>query len=174
VEISDVELKLFPVESVSWHDVQQFLHRLNEQERGSGFEYRLPTEAEWEYACRGGARSRGESSYHSYFDRPTNDLSSAMANFNGNAPFGNAPDGNYLRRPARVGSYPPNRLGLCDMHGNVWEWCGDAFPENENRPGRGGGWFDDGATCNASSRSRGRPGYRHHDLGFRLVRVPVR
>jgi formylglycine-generating enzyme required for sulfatase activity len=101
-------------------------------------------------------------------------LSSAQANFNGNAPFGNAPDGRYLRRPARVGAYPANPLGLCDMHGNVWEWCADGTSGASDQPARGGGWFADAAACQASNGSRGAPTYRHHDLGFRLVRMPRR
>ena len=124
-DISDEELKLFPVERVSWDDAQEFIKKLNEKKRGSGWLYRLPTEAEWEYACRGGATSEEECSYHFYFDKPTNDLSSEQANFNGNYPFGKAPKGKYLGRPTRVGAYPPNKLGLCDMHGNVWQWCAD-------------------------------------------------
>ena len=82
-DISDEELKLFPVERVSWDDAQEFIKKLNEKERGRGYLYRLPTEAEWEYACRGGATSEEECSYHFYFDKPTNDLSSEQANFNG-------------------------------------------------------------------------------------------
>src|SRR5258707_3740717 len=80
-DISDEELKLFPVETVSWDDAQEFIKKLNEQHRGSGWLYRLPTEAEWEYACRGGATSEEECSYHFYSDKPTNDLSSEQANF---------------------------------------------------------------------------------------------
>ena len=106
---------------------QEFIKKLNEKERGSGWLYRLPTEAEWEYACRGGATSEEECSYHFYFAKPTNDLSSEQANFNGNYPFGKAPRGQYLARPTRVGAYPPNKLGLCDMHGNVWQWCEDLW-----------------------------------------------
>src|SRR5262249_60050803 len=98
VDISDEELKLFPVESVSWDDVQAFLKKLNETERGRGYVYRLPTEAEWEYACRGSATSLEECLYHFYFDKPTNDLSSEQANFNGNHPFGKAAKGKYLAR----------------------------------------------------------------------------
>jgi formylglycine-generating enzyme required for sulfatase activity len=100
---------------------------LNERERGRGYFYRLPSEAEWEYACRGGATSEEECSHHFYFDKPTNDLSSEQANFDGNSPFGEAPKGKRLGRPSRVGAYPSNKLGLCDMHGNVWQWCADDY-----------------------------------------------
>ena len=131
-DVSDEELKLFPVEQVSWDDVQQFIQKLNEKERGRGYLYRLPTEAEWEYACRGGATSEEECSYNFYLDIPTNNLSSYQANFNGALPFGNAPEGEYLERTTRVGAYPSNKLGLCDMHGNVWQWV-------RRRPGAGPG-----------------------------------
>src|SRR5262249_47747233 len=125
--LSDEELKLLPVEGVSWDDAQEFIRRLNEKERGRGYWYRLPTEAEWEYACRGGATSEKECSHHFYFDKPTNDLSSEQANFDGNFPFGEAPKGKNLGRLSRVGAYPSNKLGLCDMHGNVWQWCADDY-----------------------------------------------
>src|SRR5262245_13708376 len=170
--ISDEELKLFPVEYVSWDDAQEFLEKLNEKERGRGYLYRLRTEAEWEYACRGGATSMEECSYHFYFDRPTNDLSSAQANFNGNFPFGKAPKGPYLGRPTRVGAYPSNKLGLCDMHGNVWQWTATAG--GSGPVGRGGGWSSLGPGCRAADRSGSAPPDRFYDLGFRLARVPVR
>jgi formylglycine-generating enzyme required for sulfatase activity len=172
-DFSDEELKLFPVETVSWIDVQAFLKKLNENERGRGYRYRLPTEAEWEYACRGGATSEKECSSHFYFDRPTNDLYSERANFNGDFPCGRAPKGKYLRRPTRVGAYPPNKLGLCDMHGNVWQWCGDVFPGNSGRVFRGGSWLQNGSDCRAAARGWFAPGSRAFDVGFRLVRVPV-
>jgi formylglycine-generating enzyme required for sulfatase activity len=175
--ISEEELKLFPVESVSWDDAQEFIKKLNakEKERESGYWYRLPTEAEWEYACRGGATSEKECSYHFYFDKPSDDLSSDQANFDGKHPFGNAPKGKYLGRPTRVGSYPPNKLGLCDMHGNMWQWCEELFaPTSSFRVGRGGGWLNVGSHCRAANRFRFAPPNRSIFLGFRLARVPVR
>jgi formylglycine-generating enzyme required for sulfatase activity len=157
-DVSDEELKLFPVDSVSWDDVQAFIKKLNEKERGREYLYRLPTEAEWEHACRGGATSEEECSYHFYFARPTNDLSSEQANFNGSSPFGKAPKGKNLGRPTRVGAYPPNKLGLCDMHGNMWQWCdgrqgiGGLSLARSDRVIRGGCWNGDGKICRAASR----------------------
>jgi formylglycine-generating enzyme required for sulfatase activity len=174
VDISDEELKLFPVESVSWNDVQEFLKKLNEKERGCGYLYRLPTEAEWEYACRGGATSEEECSYHFYFDKPTSKLSSEQANFNGRFPFGEAPKGKYLGRPTRVGAYPSNKLGLYDMHGNGFQWCQDAFDGGADRVVRGGCWHAGASGCRAASRVGLTPTTRNLNLGFRLSRVAVR
>jgi formylglycine-generating enzyme required for sulfatase activity len=177
LDISDEELKLFPVESVSWEDAQAFLKKLNEKYRGSGYVYRLPSEAEWEYACRGGATSLEDCSYHFYFDKPTNDLSSEQANFNGNAPFGKAPKGPHLGQSQRVGTYPSNKLGLCDMHGNVWQWCADLLdPKGSRRVVRGGAWNCSGNSCRAACRNGVSPTLRSNalGLGFRLARVPVR
>ena len=137
-KVSDDELKLFPVENVSWDNVQEFIRRLNEKERGHGFTYRLPTEAEWEYGCRGGATSEEECSYCFYIDKPTNDLSSEQANFDGEKPFGSAPKGPDLERTTRVGIYSPNKLGLYDMHGDVWQWCNDSLVVGGPRKDRSG------------------------------------
>jgi formylglycine-generating enzyme required for sulfatase activity len=172
LDISDEELKLFPVEMVSWEDAQAFLKKLNEKESGRGYWYRLPTEAEWEYACRGGATSLEECSYFFYLDRPTNDLSSGQANFNGNVPSGKAPRGPFLERPTRVGAYPSNKLGLCDMHGNVCQWADTA--EGSYPAYRGGAWYYIASYCGAGGGVRTAPSYRFHALGFRLARVPVR
>jgi formylglycine-generating enzyme required for sulfatase activity len=173
LDISDEELKLFPVEMVSWPDAQAFIRKLNEKERASRFLYRLPSEAEWEYACRGGATSEEECSYHFYLDKPTNDLSSEQANFNGNFPGGKAPKGKYLERPTRVGAYPPNKLGLCDMHGNVFQWCADTFGSGgASQVSRGGCWSSRGSFCRAADRFREAPAPRPNIVGLRLARVP--
>jgi serine/threonine protein kinase len=171
-DIPDAELEQFPVENVSWDMVQGFLQRLNAREKGRGWVYRLPAEAEWEYACRGGASSKEECAFDFYVDKPTNDLSSEQANFNGNGPAGKAAKGPNLGRPAKVGSYHPNRLGIYDMHGNVWEWCEDSLPQGSGRVFRGGNWLTGGSVCTAAARVEHAPSYRDAYLGFRLARVP--
>ena len=173
-DISDEELKLFPVENVSWGDAQEFIKKLNEKEAGRDYLYRLPTEAEWEYACRGGATSEEECSFHFYLDKPTNDLSSKQANFNGDYPAGKADKGPYLGRPTKVGSYAPNKLGLYDMHGNVLQWCADLYvPSALNRVIRGGSWAVRAENCRPANRVRGGgPGFLNGVLGFRVARVP--
>ncbi len=171
--ISDEELKLLPVECVCWTDAQTFIRKLNQLEHGRGYLYRLPTQAEWEYACRGGASSEEECSYHFYVDKPTNDLSSDRANINGEVPFGDAPSGASTERTTRVGAYPPNKLGLCDMHGNVFQWCSDLVPYSPDRMARGGCWGLGGPYCQAGYGLRFSPSDRSNIFGFRLVRVPV-
>jgi formylglycine-generating enzyme required for sulfatase activity len=185
LDISDEELKLFPVESVSFFDAQEFIKKLNEKERGRGYWYRLPTAAEWEYACRGGATSPEECSYHFYFDRPTNDLSPEQANFGGinplfrdfmgfnNIPLDKALKWKYLERPSRVGAYPPNKLGLCDMHGNVYQWTAPS-KDSPGVPARGGSWDSTDTHCRAASSRLEMPGSMKYNVGFRLVRVPIR
>jgi formylglycine-generating enzyme required for sulfatase activity len=170
-DIKDEDLKQFPVENLSWDGVQEFLKKLNEKEKGRGYLYRLPREAEWEYACRGGATSEEECSYPFYFAKPTNDLSSKEANFDGRGD-----KGPYLGRTTKVGSYPPNKVGLYDMHGNVWQWCEDLWQKGDSaRVIRGGAWAGPGEACNASRRNANTPELPHYsDLGFRLARVPVR
>jgi formylglycine-generating enzyme required for sulfatase activity len=174
----------FPVEQVSWEDAQAFLKRLSAlpAEVKTGRTYRLPTEAEWEYACRAGTSAP----FHF-----GNSLSSTQANFDGNHPYGGAATEPYLERTTRVGSYKPNALGLYDMHGNVWEWCNDWFaedyyqesprrdpsgPSDRAGPGgdrvlRGGGWEDDGQDCRSASRGRHSPGDRNCVVGLRAVLV---
>jgi formylglycine-generating enzyme required for sulfatase activity len=159
-----------PVEQVSWKDTQEFIKRLNERERGSGWVYRLPTEAEWEYSCRGGASSKEECSFHFYFKTPTNDLSWDQACFDGSRPFGNGKKGAERTSTTKVGSFEANRLRLHDMHGNVWEWT--SSQEGSGRVIRGGSWRYFAARCAAAARDGYDPGYRDYDLGFRLLAVP--
>jgi formylglycine-generating enzyme required for sulfatase activity len=172
-DISDEDLKQFPVEQVSWEeDVQEFLKKLNASEKKSGWLYRLPTEAEWEYACRGAATSKAECSFDFYFDKPTNVLSSRKANFDGRFPAGKGPKGTCRERTRKVGSYSPNKLGLYDMHGNVWQWCEDGFNRGSVRVVRGGSWNNPASLCRASFGGRHPPSNRHYSVGVRLVRVP--
>jgi len=169
-DIKDEELNLFPVEQVSWDDCQEFVKKLNEKEKGSGWVYRLPSEAEWEYACRGGATSEEECSYHFYFAKPTNDLSSKEANFRGDSPYGKGEKGPNLGRPMKVGSYAPNKLGLYDMHGNVWQWT-STEGSSKSRVHRGGCWGGVGTYCGAAFRGASKPSYRFSFVGLRLARV---
>lgn len=164
-----------PVENVSWDDVQRFLEKLNA--RNDGYLYRLPTEAEWEYACRAGTTTAFASG---------DSLSSEQANFDGNYPYRSA-KGKYLQRTAAVGSYQPNAWGLYDMHGNVAEWCQDLYSQNyygqspsadptgpttgSDRVWRGGGWNEIAQVLRSADRSRYAPDYRTNYLGFRLVRA---
>jgi formylglycine-generating enzyme required for sulfatase activity len=167
--VSKEDQKRFPLETVSWDDVQLFLGLLNAKEKPAGWLYRLPKEVEWEYACRGGPLSnKSESAYDFYLDKPTNQLQTEQANF--------MEDGNGLKRTCKVGSYKPNRLGLYDMHGNVWEWCDDTekAPDGASaRVFRGGGWGHFRPDCQAANRVRLGSSVRDNRIGFRLARVPV-
>ena len=158
----------FPVESVSWNDAQDFIKLLNEKANDSGWEYRLPTEAEWEYACRGGPlANRLQSAFDFYLEEPTNTLLPGQANFHGAE--------RALNRPCKVGSYRPNKLGLFDMHGNVVEWCQDQQQDANGvtlRMIRGGCWGYDALSCRASRPNGFGPTARDHHIGLRLARVP--
>jgi formylglycine-generating enzyme required for sulfatase activity len=167
-----------PVESISWEEAVEFCRRLSEwpAERAAGRVYRLPTEAEWEYACRGGLPMP--------FATGTT-LSGHEANFNGNYPYGEVPRGPYLERTTRVGSYGGNPFGLYDMHGNVWEWCADYYDrhyyKNSPRydpPGpasgtlrvvRGGSCYNIGRFCRAAYRFGIAPANRDIDVGLRVA-----
>ncbi|MCW6037129.1 SUMF1/EgtB/PvdO family nonheme iron enzyme [Spirulina subsalsa FACHB-351] len=118
-----------PVEKVSWYDAVEWCARLSKL---TGKEYRLPSEAEWEYACRGGTTSP-----FAFGETITPDL----VNYDGNYTFGNAPKGQYREETTPVASFPPNGFGLYDGHGNVWEWCFDPFHDSyQGAPGDGKVW----------------------------------
>lgn len=171
--IKDLDTRIFPVEQVSWDDAVAFCENLSQSE---GVSFRLPTEAEWEYACRAGTTTR----FH-FGDT----LSSVQANFNGKYPYGNVPEGPYLERPTSVGSYPPNSLGIYDMHGNVGEWCSDWYESGyyskspkkdpngprsgEYRVLRGGSWYDHPLICRSACRYWYGASSRVVDVGFRLL-----
>jgi len=166
--ISDSDLKRFPVERVSYLDCQAFLTKLNSTEHETGWTYRLPFEAEWEYACRGGPNvSRQDTNFLFYFGKPTNTVSRGQANFK---------DARALNRTAEVGQSEPNSLGIFDMHGNVWEWFQDSSVgvDGPGRAIRGGGWRDNSWTCGITFRHEPSEPWKLHDLGFRVARVPLR
>ena len=163
-----------PVENVTWKDAMEFCKRLNQlpEEKAKGYVYRLPTEAEWEYACRAGASQY--SRYHFVGDT----IHSGLANF-----FETG-----RKQTTEVGSYVPNAFGLYDMHGNVWEWCLDGKREYqdraENNPQgsmdegayrviRGGSWDNARSYCTASCRFMNSSDFRCPGIGFRVLRVSV-
>lgn len=170
--VPNADLGRFPVESVSWGETQKFLALLNKQAGEPGWVYRLPGADEWEYACRGGPMSgQADSSGDFYFfDKPADQLLPEQANFASER-------GDGIQRTCKVGSYRPNRLGLYDMHGNVWEWCEDAANPGGAialRVTRGGGWGDDSALrCRAGLRESLAQAGQDSGLGLRVARVPA-
>jgi formylglycine-generating enzyme required for sulfatase activity len=160
-----------PVEQVSWNDVQEFIQKLNQK---TGKKYRLPTEAEWEYACRAGTSTPFNTG---------NNLTTSQANYNGNYPYNNNLKGEYREKTMPVGSFAPNAWGLYDMHGNVWEWCSDWYGDfssgsqsnpqgassGSSRVLRGGSYYDHAQTCRAALCNNGSPDFRFYGRGFRLV-----
>jgi formylglycine-generating enzyme required for sulfatase activity len=161
-----------PVEHVSWDDIQDFLQKLKAK---TGKSYRLPTEAEWEYAARGGTSTPFYTG---------NCISTDQANYDGNNPYQSCSKGKYLGKTTPVGSFPPNKYGLYDMHGNLWEWCSDWYgvdyynnspANNPKGPStgsyrviRGGSWTINARYCRSADRGFISSG----SSGFRLVFVP--
>jgi sulfatase modifying factor 1 len=181
----------YPVGNVNFAEAEEFCRKLTALAHQSGTlpkdqEFRLPTEAQWEYACRAGtttATSFGEK------------LSSKQANFRG-IPYRGAEPGPSLNRAAKVGSYPANAWGLHDMHGNTFEWCRDWYhaklpggtdpdlheasstsvlnrTRDSSRVRRGGCWADHGWPCRSACRLRFEPDRRYDHIGFRVVAVRV-
>jgi formylglycine-generating enzyme required for sulfatase activity len=180
-EVAGLDTRSFPVESVSWDDAVEFCEKLSAlpTERKAGRTYRLPTEAEWEYACRGGAPSAAP--FHVGAS-----LATSQANFGaGGANFGAVPEKGALRRTCPVGSYKPNAWGLYDMHGNVHEWCADWFDKDyyatspkrgpqgpssgSKRVVRGGNWVFPAHGCRTAFRDAAAPDVGGRVGGFRVV-----
>jgi formylglycine-generating enzyme required for sulfatase activity len=168
-----------PVERVSWDDARAYCAALTTQQAAlgnvpAGYQFRLPTEAEWEYACRAGT---------------TTEFNTGAALLCGDAKFGysfhsNSSCGSSSTVP--VSSYAPNAWGLYDMHGNVWEWCLDSYagytagPVTDpfvtggpNRVFRGGFWYGNSYGCRSAIRGSSSPGSTDNGVGFRVVLAPV-
>lgn len=190
--IPNTDLRNFPVESVSWYHIQEFLTRLNVKENASNLlTYRLPTETEWEYACREGATSKEDCSFEFYLAERFHHLSSTQANFNGKY-LNNLSREPYLQRTTSVDAYQPNRLGIFDMHGNVWEltqtvrthegemedWNGDCYWHEDSdkhmladSAARGGCWNAYVRSCGAAIFCWFSLVSRYEAAGFRVVAV---
>jgi formylglycine-generating enzyme required for sulfatase activity len=167
-----------PVETITWYDAMEFCARLSQL---TGTRYRLPSEAEWEYACRAGTTTPfhfGET------------ITAELANYNGSVTYGDEPEGTYRQETTPVGSFQvANAFGLYDMHGLVWEWCADPWHENyEGAPSdgsvwesegndndnrsrllRGGSWDDDPVSCRSADRNLVSPDDWLDTYGFRVV-----
>jgi len=171
-----------PVIHVSWNDANEYCKWLSKK---TNMNCRLPTEAEWEYACRSDTSNTSDT-------KPFNtgeNLTTEQANYNGNVPYKNNPKGVYLKKTMPVGSYKANKSGLYDMHGNVWEWCSDWYSKNyydeckskgtvtnperpkdgSDRVSRGGSWGFNAGGCRSAIRGCNPLKYHSDFTGFRLV-----
>jgi formylglycine-generating enzyme required for sulfatase activity len=162
-----------PAERVSWEDAQKFCQRLSKK---TGRVYRLPSETEWEYACRAGTTSPfsfGET------------ITIAVARYNGMHTFRDEPPGQYPHVTSKGGTFPPNAFGLYDMHGNLWEWCADNWlddysssprdnsaylnKDSRYRVARGGSWHEPPVLCRSASRLRVLQTDADEVMGFRVA-----
>jgi formylglycine-generating enzyme required for sulfatase activity len=169
--VKEVDTSSYPVEEVSWEDAVEFCRKLSQlpEEKKAGRVYRLPTEAEWEYACRAGSKT-------AYSFGASSQSLGDYAWFDGNSGSQTHP----------VGEKKPNAWGLYDMHGNVWEWCSDWYGdypkgavsdptgprEGSARVFRGGGWDFEAALCRSAFRSGFSPSDRFSYYGFRVALSP--
>jgi formylglycine-generating enzyme required for sulfatase activity len=174
-KVKELDTKQFPVEAVSWDDAQAFCKKLTENDKQKR-KYRLPTEAEWEYACRAGTTT--PFSFGA-------ELNGKQANCNGNVPYGTTDKGPYKGRTTKVGEYGENKWGLYDMHGNVYQWCEDYYgtyegldqkdplravkPSEDRRVSRGGSWYFPATSCRAAYRYLDAPDHRFSLCGFRVA-----
>ena len=163
-----------PVESVSWDNAVEFCERLS---RKTKRKYRLPSEAEWEYACRAGTTTPF------YFGET---ITTDLVNYDGNYTYAGAPKGEYCQKTTPVGQFPPNGFGLYDMHGQVWEWCADHWhnsydgapkdatiwlssDEANYKLLRGGSWYNYPELCRCANRDFNRRAVFNNLIGFRVV-----
>ncbi len=177
----------FPMYWVNYLEAEGFARKFTSLARKAGelprdWEFRLPSEAQWEYACRAGSTTATSFG---------NSLGNRQANFQGK-PYNGGEPGPSPKQVSKVGSYPPNAWGLCDMHGNVYEWCRDWYhrrflggldpdlsgvlgvrnsDRTYSRVRRGGGFSDDGQACRSARRHRYEPDRRADHIGFRAVAV---
>jgi uncharacterized protein (TIGR02996 family) len=176
--VRGLDTRTFPVERVSWTQAVAFCKRLSglPGEKAAGRVYRLPTEAEWECACRAGTTT-------AFNLGPA--ITAHQANYRGTEPYGDAARGPNLRRTVPVGRYPPNAFGLYDMHGQVWEWCSDVWDEQYYRRARrrdpkgprsgtercqrGGCWGAIGRCCRSAYRCSDSPDAEQYAFGFRVA-----
>jgi len=174
--VKGLDTSTFPVEQVSWEDAQKFIAHLNARHGVPGYRYGLPSEAQWEYACRAGS----DTAFH-FGDV----LTGKGANCAGLSPYGSKTEGPFLDRTCKVGSYKANNFGLHDMSGNVLEWCSDWYgkdtysqsplrdPEGPasgaSRVLRGGTWCMEAARCRSATRYRHMKFFLTHVIGFRVV-----
>ena len=165
-----------PVERVSWEEAMEFCRRLSQR---SKFAYTLPSEAQWEYACRAGTTTPFAFGDSLMFD---------LANYDGNYTYGSGPKGQYRQQTTEVGTFAANAWGLQDMHGNVWEWCLDPWHDSyrgapadgsawtagggTTRLLRGGSWGNFPRNCRSACRVNDRPDYRGFNFGFRVCCLP--
>ena len=162
-----------PVERVSWNGAVEFCEKLSQK---TGKKYRLPSEAEWEYACRAGTTTPF------YFGES---ITPDLVNYNGNYAYASAPKGKYRQQTTDVGTFPPNAFGLYDMHGNVWEWCQDDYKENyidaptdgsastnqsaSSKLLRGGSWYFNPVYCRSAYRLGRNADRLNINIGFRVA-----
>ena len=178
----DIDRWQRPVEQVKWTEAVEFCERLSKL---TGKDYRLPSESEWEYACRAGTTTPF------YFGET---ITPELVNYHGNSTYGNSPKGEYRKETTPVGQFPPNAFGLYDMHGNVFEWCQDVYHENYNeaptdgsaweiegdsdsnkRVARGGSWYFNARMCRSAYRYISfSVELAYFNFGFRLVSFPPR